>query len=241
MLPQVSQCTQHGIAYIQYVRIVLKHMPFMNTCTNVCTYIHCFVALSPQSLTSHSHHLNLQKPFLHTLEIPTLPSLAFHSSPHTPSLTLHPLHPIPHFSLPHLTPHTPSLTLHPSHPIPHTSPLTPHPSHHPSHPIPHTSPLTPHPSLLSTSPHPSHPIPHTSPLTPHPSHFTPHTPSLTPPLTPHPSHFTPHTPSFTSLYLTSSLTPSSPSHLDVTGDSVPDGLIVLRHHGEPLGVHLHQI
>ena len=223
MLPQVSQSTQHGIAYIQYVRIVLRHMPFMNTCTNVCTYIHCFVTLSPQSLTSHSHHFNLQKPFLHTLEIPTLPSLAFHSSPHTPSLTLHPSHPIPHFSLPHLTPHPPSLTPHPSHPIPHTSPLTPHPSHF----TPHTPSLT---SLYLTSP-----------LTPHPSHFTPHTPSLTSPLTPHPSHFTPHTPSFTSLYLTSSLTPSSPSHLDVTGDSVPDGLIVLRHHGEPLGVHLHQI
>lgn len=75
-------------------------------------YIHCFVTLSPQSLTSHSHHLNLQKPFLHTLEIPTLPSLALHSSPHTPSLTLHPLHPIPHFSLPHLIPH-PLLSLSP--------------------------------------------------------------------------------------------------------------------------------
>ena len=124
-----------------YVCIVLKHMPFMNTCTNVCTY----TALSLSHLNRSPHTLitSTYKNYSFT----PLSSLHFHPShstpPHTPSLTLHPSHPIPHFSLPHLIPHTPSLTLHPSHPIPHTTP--------------HTSPLTYHPSLLSTSPHPSPP------------------------------------------------------------------------------------
>ena len=149
-----------------YVCIVLKHMPFMNTCTNVCTY----TALSLSHLNRSPHTLITSTYKNHSFT--PLSSLHFHPSHSTHHLTPHPSHPIPHFSLPHLTPHT--------------SPLTPHPSHHPS-------------------------------------------------------HFTRHIPSLTSLYLTSSLTPSSPSHLDVTGDSVPDGLIVLRHHGEPLGVHLHQI
>ena len=137
MLPQVSQSTQHGIAYIcTYcfkTHAIHEHM-------HKHTYVHtllCHSLTSIAYLTLSSPQLT--KPFLHTLEL-----LHFH--PRTPLITSHPhpshftpSHPIPHFSLPHLTPHTPSLTLHPSHPIPHTSPLTYHPS------------------LLSTSPHPSPP------------------------------------------------------------------------------------
>jgi len=62
---------------------------------------------------------------------------------HTPFLTPHSSHPIPH-----PIPHTSFLTPHSSHLIPHTSFLTPFLTPHSSHPIPHTPRLTPHASFI---------------------------------------------------------------------------------------------
>ena len=81
--------------------------------------------------------------------------------------------------------------------------------------------LTPPLHTSNTIQHISHPIVQNSPL-------TPRTPSLTSP------YLTSH------LHLSHLLTPLY-FHLAVTDNGVPDGLIVFRHHCEPLGVHLHQV
>ena len=110
MLPQVSQSTQHGIAYIcTYcfkTHAIHEHM-------HKHTYVHTLLC---HSLTSIAH-LTLSSPQL-TKTIPSHPWAPYTSIPRTPLITSHPI------------PHTSPLTYHPSllstspHPSPPPLPLT---------------------------------------------------------------------------------------------------------------------
>ena len=135
-----------------------------------------------------------------------------YTDPSLPHLT-----PTPHTHLT-LSPHTHTLMSTLNHSITRLNSLHSHLSHSNHHLVP-----IPHPTPSHFKHYPAHIAPHCSKLTSHTSYPIPHIflPHLTPPLqpSPHPSY----------------------SHLAVTDNGVPDGLIVLRHHCEPLGVHLQQV
>jgi len=132
------------------------------------------------------------------------------------TLIRHSLTSLPHLTLTSHSPHTLMSTL--NHSTTRLNSLHSHLSHSNHHLVP-----IPHPTPSHFKHYPAHIAPHCSKLASHTSYPIPHIflPHLTPPLqpSPHPSY----------------------SHLAVTDNGVPDGLIVLRHHCEPLGVHLQQV